>query len=287
MTPTCPPDLRAHYRAGRLIPFVGAGISAGMRWQDASGDVVSPPSWNALVEKASSLLGFDRPELIRARGTDLQILEYFNVKNGGIDQLVNWLIGRLNAPDDVLRGFAVHQALAAMSACPLIYTTNYDRLIERAFDLHGRKHVTLSREHDFPAAFAAATADETTCQIVKFHGDIDARETMVVTEAHYQRRLKLSDAMDLRLRSDLLGRAVLFIGYSFSDPNVSYIFSLINEEFKELPDSQHGQRAFIAIPDPSDFERRLFKQRRIDVIALDSARRTEETAELLRLVGDD
>jgi hypothetical protein len=283
--PDWPPDLRDHYRTGRLIPFLGAGVSASVTWA-ANEEQKKPPTWRELVDHAARELGFSDPDLLRVRGNDLQILEYFTIVRGGSDSLVNWLVNAVNVPDEALAKSVIHEALAGCTNSQLIYTTNYDDLIERAFALHGRKAVMLAREHDFPGAFAASLADPTTSQIVKFHGDLSSRERMVLTESDYEERLKLETEMDLRLRSDLLGRAVLFLGYSFSDANVSYIFELIREAFEQLPGSRYGRRAFITVADPSHFERQLFERRGIDVIAVDSSRHAEDIAELLRYLRE-
>jgi hypothetical protein len=284
--PVCPPDLLNHYRTGRLIPFLGAGVSASVSWT-ADGRTKHPPTWRELVDYAAEALGFDDPDLLRVRGNDLQILEYYVLINGGRDGLGDWLVETVKAPDEALAESVIHQSLAGCTKAPIMYTTNYDPLIERALEMHGRPSVALARERDFPKALEAAIVEPTTCQVVKFHGDLSARETMVLTESDYEKRLKLEDEMDLRLRSDLLGRAVLFLGYSFSDANVSYIFELINEAFRELPESEYGRRAFITVADPSQFERRLFKRRGIDVIPIDSARQADEIAELLRILQHD
>ena len=257
-----------------------------MGWT-VDGRTKHPPTWRELVNHAAEELGFSDPDLLRVRGNDLQILEYYALVKGGRDALGDWLVDAVKVPDEALADSVIHRALADCAKAPLIYTTNYDPLIERALELHGRPTVMLARERDFPAALEAALAGPETCQVVKFHGDLSARETMVLTESDYEKRLKLEDEMDLRLRSDLLGRAVLFLGYSFSDANVSYIFELINEAFRELPESDYGRRAFITVADPSQFERRLFKRRGIDVIPIDSARQADEIAELLRFLQHD
>jgi len=120
------------------------------------------------------------------------------------------------------------------------------------------------------------------CEIIKFHGDLNHPDQIVLTESDYENRLRLLTAMDHRLRADLLGRVVLFIGYSFRDPNVSYLFRLFTDDFWEKPGSLPGNRAFIAVPDPSDFELELFQARRIQVIPIRGAMMTEDIADLLR-----
>ena len=87
--------------------------------------------------------------------------------------------------------------------------------------------------------------------------------------------------MDYRLRSDLLGRVVLFMGYSFRDANVSYLFRRINAIFKNLPGSPTGRRAYITVADPSDFETELFRARNIEVISITGGAQTADTAALL------
>jgi hypothetical protein len=94
--------------------------------------------------------------------------------------------------------------------------------------------------------------------------------------------MRLESAMDLKLRSDVLGRALLFVGYSFRDANVAYLFRLVNEHFGNLPQSFAGKRAYIIYPNPSDFELQLFHARRIEVIAISGPDLAEAAAAMLR-----
>lgn len=93
-------ELREQYWQGRLIPFIGAGVSASVRWiQD--GVEKRGPSWSEMVDQAARDLGFDDPDLLRVRGTDLQILEYFRIKNHGqLSKLTNWLYAEMRPSDD-------------------------------------------------------------------------------------------------------------------------------------------------------------------------------------------
>ncbi len=94
-------------------------------------------------------------------------------------------------------------------------------------------------------------------------------------------RMRLESPMDFKLRADILGRAVLFIGYSFRDPNVNYIFHIVNRLFSDLPDSASGRRAYIILPDPSEFERRLFHTRNIEVIPINARGAAENVGAVL------
>jgi hypothetical protein len=248
-----------------------------VEWTEA-GNTRHGISWSELVDAATQKLGFGDPELLRIRGTDLQILEYFRIANNGeLAELRNWMLQRMSPPDDAIRQSIIHTALAKLMKCRIFYTTNFDDFLERAFQLAGRRNRRIAIE-----AHAGATiANPDEVEIVKFHGDFSSPDRMVLSESEYERRLRLNDPMDYRLMADLLGRAVLFIGYSFRDWNVSYLFRLVNDQLGELPASLGGRRAYITVPDPSEFEIRLFAARNIEVIPVSSANSTSDVAELL------
>lgn len=270
----CPPALRERYHLHRVVPFIGAGASMSVTW-DVGGKQTRGPSWSELVDRAADLLNFENADLARVRGTDLQILEYFKLQHSGqTAKLTNWLSKLMDPPDDALRAAPIHQALASLDKCRLFYTTNFDMFLERAFRIH-------SRPCEVSAVEAQMGGLGTTCEIVKFHGDLDHPDQIVLTESEYEKRLSLSTALDHRLRADLLGRVVLFIGYSFRDPNVSYLFRLFSEGFRDKPGSLSGDRAYIVLPDPSDFEYKLFEARHIQVIGVKGSRMSDEIAGLL------
>jgi hypothetical protein len=79
MADRCPNDLKRLYREGRVLPFVGAGASMAAQWSQ-DGETVNGPSWREMVAEACRQLDYEDPELLRMRGSDLQILEYFAIK---------------------------------------------------------------------------------------------------------------------------------------------------------------------------------------------------------------
>ena len=78
----------------------------------------------------------------------------------------------------------------------------------------------------------------------------------------------------------------MFLGYSFRDWNVSYLFRLVNETFGLLPAAPTGRRAYIAVADPSDFEYTLFRARNIEVLPITTAGQTQDIADLLRSLAE-
>src|SRR5271157_5543208 len=232
----CPQELRERYHEERVLPFIGAGVSMAVEWKKGK-TPTHGPSWEELVNQATKILGFEDADLARARGTDLQILEYFKRKHAGqTAKLTNWLSKLMDPHDDVLKRSVIHSELAKLTKCCLFYTTNYDNFIERSFMLHNRPAQVVAIEQHM--------AGSLNCEVIKFHGDLDHPDQIVLTESDYEKRLSLSTALDHRLRADLLGRVVLFLGYSFRDANVSYLFRIFTDEYWEKSGSLPGDRAY-------------------------------------------
>lgn len=105
------------------------------------------------------------------------------------------------------------------SGAHVIYTTNQDNIMELCMEHFGHRFRKVVQLNDLIAAYP----DE--CLYIKFHGDLDDPDSVVFTEEDYHRRTERSDHfLDIRLRSDLLGRQLLFLGYSFRDPNIQQMF---------------------------------------------------------------
>lgn len=270
-----PDELKAAYRSGRLMVFVGAGASMSVQWT-TNGTVSCGPSWGELVNKAADLLGVANPALLRARGTDLQILEYFKAKYGNHQKLTNWFHTNMRPPDADLAKSRIHEELAAMEKCRLIYTTNYDDFIERSFGLRNRRCKVVVREADM--------ASPEMTEVVKFHGDWDHPDAMVLSEADYQRRFAFEEPLDYRFRADILNRIVLFVGYSFTDANVAYLFHRVNLEHKSRPGLGSGQRAYVTVTEPSNFEKELFQRRGVGLIPLRLESMTDDVVQALRAI---
>jgi hypothetical protein len=280
MTPNLPPQLRDRYKEGRLLPFIGAGVSMAVSWTAPDGTRRSGVSWRQLVDESARQLGFPDPALLRVRGNDLQILEYFREKTGGMAALQNWFNTEMQAPDDALSTSAIHRAFARLGNCSTFYTTNFDDFLERAMRLHGRDAHVSTSELSIAQLRTKRLADPTAVEIVKFHGDLNSPDKMILSEDDYEERLKLNEEADKRLEADLLGMSLLFAGYSFSDYNVSYLYRLFNEtRRRQLPLAPNGHRAYMFFPDPSDFEITLFAKRNIYLLPIGRRNMADDIAE--------
>jgi SIR2-like domain len=275
MSVEVPRDLRNLYKAGRLIAFVGSGISSSFKWSGGTTGV----SWSELTEYAIKLIGYDDPQLARSRATDIQILEYFRLAKGGnVSELTNWLLRKMHPTDVELSRSRIHSALVELKSLKHVYTTNYDDFIERAYKLKGKKVNVVTDE-------ASIVVEPCDAEVVKFHGDFNSPKHMVLTESDYERRYKFQTVLDSKFRADILGKAILFLGYSFRDPNVSYLFRTINDEFGPLPISSSGSRAYIIVSNPTDLEHRLFAARNIQVIPLVGLEKTSQIEAFLNELG--
>jgi hypothetical protein len=260
-------DLRRHRR---LIPFIGAGLSIPLRL----------PSWSRLIDTIAKQLGYD-PEVYRLNGTKLQLAEYYVAVKGSIGPLRSEMDRLFNPPDDAILGSETHSLLVDLRL-PVIYTTNYDRIIERAFELKGVACHTVANIDDM----AAAPPDTEATQIVKFHGTFSDDASLVLTESSYFDRLEFESAIDIRLRSDTLGRSLLFLGYSLDDVNIRYLLYRLHKlrnaakrEADRLPS------AYLTAFGAGEVQRTLLSRWDVEVIELDPLDKTRSVAAFLKALS--
>lgn len=129
MAPAQPDDeklvqLREAHRRGKVVLFVGAGISMGL----------GLPPWSALIEHMAHELGIDARSF-GGKGGYLTLAEYFRLRHGSIGPLRSWMDREWHHADVRVESSRIHELLAK-GRFPIIYTTNYDRWLETAFEHH-------------------------------------------------------------------------------------------------------------------------------------------------------
>jgi hypothetical protein len=102
------------------------------------------------------------------------------------------------------------------------WTTNYDSLLEEALRAAGKTpDVKLSVEN------LATTLRRRDAIIYKMHGDASMPDQAVLTKDDYEAYSSTRQLFSTALQGDLVSKTFLFIGFSFTDPNLGYILSRI------------------------------------------------------------
>lgn len=227
-------ELMNAYHGGNLMLFVGAGVSANL----------GLPTWSHLIDRIASELGYD-PKIFSTYGDPLALAEYYTAKKGSIGPLRSWMDREWHSPEIDVSKSDIHRFIA-LSKFWRIYTTNFDRWLEFAHD-----------EFDVPYDKVAKVSDLVSVtdgrrQIVKLHGDFDDDASIVLGETSFFERLSLESPLDIKLRNDVLGNSVLFIGYSLSDLNVRLLFYRLSKMWGEsvLSSARPKSYVFTSRPNP-------------------------------------
>jgi hypothetical protein len=88
----------------------------------------------------------------------------------------------------------------------------------------------------------------------------------VLTESSYFERLDFESPLDIKLRSDLLGKAILFIGYSLSDINMRYLFYRLNKMWTASAYANVRPTSYMFLVAPNPVQEAILKSRGITPI---------------------
>lgn len=184
---------------GNGTVFVGAGISLGSRL----------PSWSELMSHLRTDLGTE----ISASTDYLHIAELFETKHSR-SVLVQYLKERLG--DVRFQLTKTHELIVGLPV-QRIYTTNFDTLLEQA-----SQKKQINRNVIFNASHVGFS-DTSTLSIVKLHGDLGDPNSIVISARDFYSYFAKNPAVADLLKVELQTHTVLFLGYSFSDPNLGMI----------------------------------------------------------------
>jgi hypothetical protein len=208
--------------------FVGAGVSVGAGY----------PSWRELLREIGEELGVDSGDV-----HDLAALAQWSVRKSAGRTRVSSVIRASIAPDK-----PIPDTLKTIARLPIrnLWTTNYDRLIERSFAEINRPIDPISAASDLAVRPRPGAA-----RLFKMHGTIDRLNDIVISTDDYELyRLNRGAFLPL-LQAHMTSFSMLFIGLSFTDPNVRHVLSLIRESFSASPPEHF---AIVRPPHRADFK---------------------------------
>ncbi|HWX48169.1 MAG TPA: SIR2 family protein [Roseomonas sp.] len=240
-------------RDRRAILFVGAGLSMS----------VGLPSWRHLIEHMGEELGLDPAWFLSADSSYQTLAEYYRLRKGSIGPLRSWMDRNWSVSEERVRTSRVHEIVVQLDF-PIIYTTNYDANLETAFRIHGRDYVKIANTRDI------AKANHQVAQIIKYHGDFEDDQSLVIAETDYLNRLSFSSPLDIKLWADALGRTLLFIGYSMSDLNIRLLLHKLAQIWRASGYEKDRPSPFVFMPRHNEVQEAVLGQWGINVIAGDS-----------------
>ena len=224
------------------VLFVGAGVSRSL----------GLPSFSELMGELAKDLGYDT-EVFEQLADPSTLAEYYDLEKRGLGALRSRLDAAWHDPRIDIKESPLHRLITALEF-PVIYTTNWDRWLEKAHEAAGLKWKGIVGVGDLK------DNDLEAVQIVKYHGDFSDDDSLVLTESSYMRRMDLSSPLDIKLRSDTLGKSILFIGYSLRDPNTRLLLFKLHELWKHTSYSTAQPKSFMVTTQPNPVQERVLKE---------------------------
>ena len=184
--------------------FAGAGLSI------PAGFV----NWKELMRDIAEDIGLD----VDKEDDLITVAQFHMNERGGRHGINQALINEFSKRGSLTEN---HRILANLPI-RTFWTTNYDTLIEKALqDAHKTPDIKISVEN------LATTVPRRDAVVYKMHGDISQSHKAVVTKDDYEAYNETRQLFSTALQGDLVSKTFLFVGFSFSDPNLAYILSRI------------------------------------------------------------
>jgi hypothetical protein len=206
------------------------------------------PDWSQL----GSILGADLTDFVPHDAIDA--ISAYEEEHGRVRMIER--MGQLLHIDAAAPGRA-HQALCSVGF-DLVLTTNFDFLLERAYDAIGQPCQPLLVE----AQLSQRPLDG-QAQLLKLHGDLNHPDQLVATERDFDSFLTRRPLMATFTANLLITRTPVLFGYSFDDPDTRSLWALIRDRLGSL---QRKGYVFLVKPSPTEIAR--FARRNIAVVDL-------------------
>nr|WP_145405528.1 SIR2 family protein [Paenibacillus xylanexedens] len=197
--------------------FAGAGLSI------PAGYV----NWSQLLKPVADELGLD----INKENDLVTLAQYYCNENQGNRNRINQLI---------LAEFSQQATLTEnhkiLSRLPIstFWTTNYDKLIEKSLEQEGK-----IPDVKYTVNQLAVTKPKRDAIVYKMHGDVDHSDSAVIIKDDYETYFIKMRSFITALSGDLVSKTFLFLGLSFTDPNLDYILSRVRSTY-----NQHQRRHY-------------------------------------------
>ena len=196
------------------------------------------PSWIKLLREIAEELEVNSKDV-----HDLAALAQWSLNAHKSDARIKDVINREIGPNK-----DIPKEAEVIARLPIrhIWTTNFDSVIERAYDVIGRPLQAISAPNDLARKPLMGAS-----RLYKMHGSITNLDDIVISTEDYELFNTKRGAFLPVLESQLTTSSMLFVGISFADPNLRHILSLIRARFQG---SGRGHYAIVRPPQRDDFD---------------------------------
>jgi hypothetical protein len=189
---------------GNAAIFAGAGLSVGAGYVD----------WRGLLREIAQDI-----ELEIDKESDLLSIAQFHVnERGGRGKLNQKIIEEFTEKAELTDN---HKILASLPI-RTFWTTNYDSLLEDALE-DATKRVDVKHT----VSQLPNTTYKRDAVVYKMHGDAKHPQQATLTKDDYEQYHRKNEGFITSLSSDLVSKTFLFLGFSFTDPNLDYVLSRV------------------------------------------------------------
>jgi len=202
-------ELSSELEDGNLAMFIGAGFSRAAGYVD----------WKSLLKPIAEEL-----ELDVDKEWDLVTLAQYhaNVNQANRAKLNQLLVTEFSTRLSPTEGHRILTRLPIQT----YWTTNYDRLIETTLESYGKV-----ADVKYTPKQLATTKQRRDAVVYKMHGDAEHASEAVLIRDDYERYHLKMEQFITALSGDLISKTFLFLGFSFTDPNLEYILSRVRIQY--------------------------------------------------------
>ena len=195
---------------GRWLPIVGAGLSRNAVLSSKK----TMPLWKELAKSlADEIPGFEYDNPIDAISAYCHEFRRPRL----IEKLSELLYIGDAQPGDAHRAFCD-------IPFDIVCTTNFDFLLERAYELVTGLCTPLVDENQLSINLPGSSV-----ALLKLHGDLNHPQRLVATEEDYDAYLKRYPVLATYLANLLITRTPVLIGYSLDDPDFRQLWQIVRE----------------------------------------------------------
>ncbi len=243
-----PKELIDSFIKGKVVLFIGNGLSIGS----------GLPGWSKLIFDI-----LDEEDIPEEYQKDLLDIAQYIENTKGRHYLIDSISEKLSTAGK--KPNKNHEILLEFGSSEWV-TTNYDDLIEKQFDKNDIKYHKIVSDSDL----AYGSSKET--KIMKIHGDLNQKDSIVITQNDYLLLFKKNPRIKEKISSLLIENTVLFLGYGINDPD----FNQLNTEIA-FDLETHKRKAYAVFNNIDEFKMNLLQSNNIEVINLKCPKKTNKT----------